>query len=162
MLSQFDPDDPAARLASGLAEYVLMTSARPLLLVPRQGSFQPPLHALVAWSGSREGARALSDALPILQHAHQVTVTQVNPDPDAAHDRQQIVHYLERHGIASSTVLREGEADVGGALLALARERGADLIIMGGYGHARLRELVMGGVTEYLLRETTVPLLMSH
>lgn len=161
VLSQFEPDDPVMRLSSGLVEHVLLTCARPLLLVPG-AERAPPRHPLLAWNGSRECTRALADALPLLTHASTVTLAQVNPPPDAEADRQEVARHLRRHGINTDVALAETDNGVADALLQLAARRGCDLLVMGGYGHARLRELILGGVTERLLREATVPLLMSH
>lgn len=162
VLSQFDPDDAVARLSAGLAEQVLLSSARPLLIVPCGGAAAAPRHALVAWNGSRESTRALADALPLLARAERVTLAQVNPGPDAHSGRLEVARHLRRHGIgADAHAIETGDA-VGDALLALARERGCDLLVMGGYGHARLREMILGGVTARLLRAAPLPLLMSH
>lgn len=161
VLSQFDPDDPVARLTGGLVEYALLTCARPLLVVPGADR-APPRHPLVAWNGSREGTRALSDALPLLEKASKATLAQVNPPPDAQRERLEIARHLRRHGINADPAPVESEDEVADVLLRLVQQRGCDLLVMGGYGHARLREMVLGGVTERMLREATVPLLMAH
>lgn len=165
VLSQFDPDDPVMRLSSGLVEHVLTSCARPLLLAPGADR-APPRHALVAWNGNRACTRALSDALPLLAHATTVTLAQIDAPADAGTERLEVVRYLRRHGINADVVLAEtddGVAEgVADTLLQLAAQRNSDLLVMGGYGHTRLREMVLGGVTERLLREATVPLLISH
>lgn len=161
VVSQFEPSDPVARLSSGLVEYVLMTAARPLLIVPN-AERATPRHPLVAWNGSREATRALADALPLLVRASKVTLAQVNPPPDSGQDRLEVARHLRRHGIHADPVVVDTDDEVTDALLRLVEQRGCDLLVMGGYGHARLRELVLGGVTERLLREATVPLLMAH
>ena len=146
----------------------VMTSGRPVLAVPFVGEF-PTIgeRVLVAWNASREAARALNDALPLLLNARQVTILAINPqrgvgghgDVPAA----DIALHLARHGLkaeAAHTVARD-IAD-GEALLSYAADIGADLIIAGAYGHSRARELVFGGVTRTLIAEMTAPVLFSH
>lgn len=146
----------------------VMTSGRPVLVVPFAGSF-PALgeRVLVAWNASREAARAVNDALPLLRSASLVTVLAVNPrhginghgDVPAA----DIALHLARHGVraeAAHTVAKD--IPEGEALLSYAADIGADLIVCGAYGHSRARELVFGGVTRTLLGEMTVPVFMSH
>lgn len=161
VLSQFEPDDPVARLSSGLVEYVLTVGAGPLLVVPG-ADCAPPRHPLVAWNGSREGTRALAGALPLLERAAKVTLAQVNPPPDTEQDRLEVARHLRRHGIHADPLVVESSDEVADTLLQLVTRQGCDMLVMGGYGHARLREMVLGGVSERLLREATVPLLMAH
>ena len=157
------PDDPLER---GLLEALLMGSGRPLLIVPRYGKF-PRLgeRVLVAWNGTREAARAVNDALPILVEAREVTVLTVNPPGDSPRDvpAGDIALHLARHGVkATAASLRADDLAVGDLLLSRASDLGADLIVMGGYGHSRLREMALGGATRHLLRHMTVPVLLSH
>lgn len=146
----------------------LMSSGRPVLVIPFAGDFQViGDRILVAWNASREATRAVADAMPILTRASGVTVLAVNPrhgigghgDIPAA----DIAHHLARHGVkaeAAHTVADEiPDAE---ALLSFAADIGADLIVAGGYGHSRAREMVFGGVTRTLLQEMTVPVLLSH
>jgi nucleotide-binding universal stress UspA family protein len=158
-----EPQDADAVLVT-----TAMTSGRPVLAVPFVGEF-PTIgeRVLVAWNASREAARALNDALPLLLNAKQVTILAINPqrgvgghgDVPAA----DIALHLARHGLkaeAAHTVARD-IAD-GEALLSYAADIGADLIIAGAYGHSRARELVFGGVTRTLIAEMTAPVLFSH
>jgi nucleotide-binding universal stress UspA family protein len=146
----------------------LLGSGRPILAVPFAGDF-PTLgqRVLVAWNASREAARAVNDALPLLREAAAVTVLAVNPrrgigghgDVPAA----DIALHLARHGVraeAAHTVA--DDISDGEALLSYAADLGADLIVCGAYGHSRARELVFGGVTRTLLAEMTAPVFMSH
>jgi nucleotide-binding universal stress UspA family protein len=146
----------------------VMTSGRPVLAVPFAGDF-PAIgeRVLVAWNASREAARAVNDAMPLLTGAKQVTILAINPqrgvgghgDVPAA----DIALHLARHGMkaeAAHTVAKD-IAD-GEALLSYAADIGADLIVAGAYGHSRARELVFGGVTRTLLAEMTAPVLLSH
>jgi len=147
---------------------VMLSSGRPVLAVPYAGQFERVgERVLVAWNASRESTRAVNDALPLLRGANVVTVLAVNPrhgieghgDVPAA----DIALHLARHGVkaeAAHTIAKDiGEAD---ALLSYAADLGADLIVCGGYGHSRAREMVFGGVTRTLLQEMTVPMLLSH
>ncbi len=158
-----EPQDADAVLVT-----TVMTSGRPVLAVPFVGEF-PTIgeRVLVAWNASREAARALNDALPLLLNAKQVTILAINPqrgvgghgDVPAA----DIALHLARHGLkaeAAHTVARD-IAD-GEALLSYAADIGADLIVAGAYGHSRARELVFGGVTRTLIAEMTAPVLFSH
>jgi nucleotide-binding universal stress UspA family protein len=146
----------------------LMSSGRPVLAVPFAGDF-PVLgdHVLVAWNASREATRAVNDALPLLEKAGRVTILAVNPrggigghgDVPAA----DIALHLARHGVRAeaahtvATDIPDGEA-----LLSYAADIGADMMVCGGYGHSRARELVFGGVTRTLLHEMTIPVFLSH
>ena len=151
-----------------VAVATVMSSGRPVLAVPFAGDF-PTLgqRVLVAWNASREAARAVNDAVPLLREAASVTVLAVNPkrginghgDVPAA----DIALHLARHGVRAeaahtvATDIPDGEA-----LLSYAADISADLIVSGAYGHSRARELVFGGVTRTLLTEMTAPVLLSH
>lgn len=147
---------------------VVLSACRPVLFVPYAGRF-PAIgkRVLVAWNASPEAARALSDALPILRLADQVEVTAFDPgDTDAHHGEvpgADIALYLARHGIKVTASQQAGTGlDVGLQLLSRAADQSADLIVMGAYGHSRLREWMLGGATRTLLETMTVPVLMSH
>ncbi|NHZ65417.1 universal stress protein [Massilia genomosp. 1] len=164
VLSQSDPDDPVARMTPGLPEYVMLASARPVLVIPHAGHF-PAIgsEVLVAWDASTAATRALANALPLLKRARRVTVAVFNPDD--AHGQQpgaDIALYLARHGVKADVMAQHTSIDIGEALLSLAADVDANLIVMGCYGHARLRELMLGGVTATILKSMTAPVLMSH
>jgi nucleotide-binding universal stress UspA family protein len=119
---------------------------------------------LIAWDGGRPAARAVADALPLLALVDRVEIVTVN---DASGDRhlpsENIARHLARHGIAVELKsVPRGDLDVANALLSYAGDAGADLIVMGGYGHSRLREIVLGGTTRTILQSMTVPVLMAH
>jgi len=147
---------------------VMMSSGRPVLAVPYAGHFERVAErVLIAWNASRESTRAVNDALPLLRDAKAVTVLAVNPkhgieghgDVPAA----DIALHLARHGVkaeAAHTIARD--ISEGDALLSYAADLGVDLIVSGGYGHSRAREMVFGGVTRTLLQQMTVPMLLSH
>jgi len=145
-----------------------IAAGRPVLFVPYAFERRPVgRHVLVAWNASREAARALSDALPLLERASHVHVVTFHPEiSGAAHGEEpgaDIALYLTRHGV-KVTVSRNDvpDVDIGSQLLSRAFDLSADLIVMGAWGHSRLREFVLGGVTRTLLESMTVPVLMSH
>jgi nucleotide-binding universal stress UspA family protein len=151
---------------SSLARTVLVHAPCPVLVVP--ADLQPvglPRHPLVAWDGSMEASRAVRAALPLLQLAAKVTAVCFPPQKylvDGGTAGQCLVAYLACHGIEVELIEAAHPPSVGHALLALARERSHDLIVMGSFGHSRFREIVLGGATQTVLTETTVPVLMSH
>jgi nucleotide-binding universal stress UspA family protein len=149
-----------------LPEELALGVGRPVLVVPRYGTF-PTVgeRVLVAWNGSREATRAVNDALPILKRARKVTLLTMNP-VEAAVPRApgaDIALHLARHQVtAEAAATRATDIEVGDVLLSYAADIGADLIVMGAYGHSRLREMVLGGATRHVLQHMTVPVLLSH
>jgi nucleotide-binding universal stress UspA family protein len=166
---QADPDNPLPVSARTLLEDLLMTAGRPLLLIPYAGQFDSiGASTLVGWTPTRESARALHDALPLLSPSSKVTVLTVEtsrPPPDVAVlPTAEIAEHLARHGLdvsAARTVVSDGLSPAD-ALLDYASDMGADLLVVGGYGHSRTREMILGGVTKDLLQHMTLPVLMSH
>ncbi|MBM3524026.1 MAG: universal stress protein [Alphaproteobacteria bacterium] len=149
-----------------LADAVATESGRAALCVPSYGSFSSsPRVVVVAWNGSREAARAVGEALPFLQRAERVivlSVTQAERVP-ARHYGADIAAHLARHRVRaeiSTTIAPEG--DIGGELLSRAADLGAEMLVMGCYGHSRLRERVLGGATRTILEQMTVPVLLAH
>lgn len=168
VVGQADPDDPKNYPNPGLPAEVALGAGRPVLVVPYIGTSQEVgKNVLVAWNGSREATRAVNDALPILERADKVTVLAVNPRSGGSDHGDvpsaDIALHLARHGVkaeAAQTV--SSDIDVGDVILSRISDLGADLAVMGAYGHSRMRELMMGGVTRDLLRHMTIPVLMSH
>ena len=122
---------------------------------------------LVAWNASRAATRAINDAMPLLAGAETVTVLCVDPDEDSrAHGEvpgMDIAAHLARHGVKASVESTvSGGIGVGNALLSRASDIGADLLVMGAYGHTRVRELLLGGATRTILKSMTLPVLMAH
>jgi nucleotide-binding universal stress UspA family protein len=168
ILGQRDPDNDEMALSRPRPEGVTLASGRPILVVPYAGKFETAGRCvLVAWNASREAARAIADAVPLLAAADAVTVLAVDPQPgpDGHGDLPgaDIALHLARHGVKAQ-VERTVSADVpiGELLLSRAADLGADLLVMGAYGHSRARELLLGGATRSILASMTIPVLMSH
>jgi nucleotide-binding universal stress UspA family protein len=159
-------EDDIGVLGGHAVEASILSVGRPVLLVPEKGipaGF--PRKVLVAWNGSRESARALSDAVPLLARAKSVVVFSAGPagDEGPLHGARAAVRYLARHGIAAETLhATAADEKVGDTILARARKAGADLVVMGAYGRPRFAELILGGATRAVLRNGSIPILMSH
>lgn len=170
VIGQVDPADSGS--GAGQEEMsageVVLGCARPVLVVPYIGA---PAglgkHILIAWNGSREASRAVSDALPLLKKAQRVTVMAVNPEIDErSHDElpgADLAAFLAQHDLKIEVQADRGaQDDVGEELLSRIADLGCDLLVMGAYGHSRAREWAFGGVTRTILQSMTVPVLMSH
>lgn len=168
VVGQYDPGDTTISSAAEIAAGALLSSGRPLLVVPYVGKIDRLAETvLVGWKSSREAARAINDALPLLERARSVTVLAINPEKGIGGEGDvpaaDIALHLARHGVkaaAAHTVATE--ISDGDALLNYADDIGADLIVAGGYGHSRTREFVFGGATRTLLTTMTVPVFLSH
>ena len=167
VLGQIDPaSDSGVPLA--LPETVVLASGRPALVVPHIGAqARPGKTAMLCWNASRESARAATDALPFLTQAEKVIVLLVDPkstnNGHGAEPGADVATWLTRHGV-EVTVQRDvaADSDVGSVILSRAADHNVDLIVMGLYGHSRLREMVLGGASRTLLETMTVPVLMAH
>lgn len=152
---------------NNLAHFVTQ-SGRPFLVLPTLFDSGPiGRRVTIGWDGGRESSRAVHDALPILRRADSVELTIVaaaKAEPAGAAPGQSIVDHLARHGVPAS--IRLVSTDIGhgvdGALLAAAEDHQADLMIMGAFGASRLREMLLGGVTKSVLRQTRIPVFLSH
>ncbi len=164
ILGQYNPADP--RDANpGVVEHVLIEAGRPCLVVPYiEDSYDLMSTVLVAWNGTRESARAVKDALPILRKARRVELLWINPKHEPnENDGGNVRTYLSRYGInVELSRLHNQEIPAADMLLSHAADVSAELIVCGAYGHTRLREKILGGVTRHLLEHMTVPVLMSH
>ncbi len=173
VIGQADPQ--ATRGASDLPAYVISNAGRPVLLLPLAGDCATVgRRVLVSWDGGREAARALQQALPLLKDADQVAIAVFEvtsaehtvADALAADPRP----WLARHGVKASLAVHaidhqrrlSRRHEVGERLLSLAAEVGADLLVMGAYGHSRFRESLLGGVTRTVLESMSLPVLMAH
>ena len=147
-------------------EGVLFESGRPVIFVPfiHKGGMKLD-RIMVCWDGSRAAARAVSDALPFLKKAKQVEVVIIADKPGKKDEvpGADLGQHLARHGLKVDVKrITSPEIDVPSTILSYAADSSADMIVMGGYGHSRLREFVLGGATRGLLEAMTVPVLMSH
>ncbi len=159
-----EPDQEA-----DFADRLVMESGRPVLFVPREGKAEANFrYVVVGWNGSREAARALHDGLEFLQRAERVDLVRVNGQPEEEEsggaDVEQLASLLVRHGVNAKGYIipQDGHDDPGAALMNHADEQNADLLVMGAWGHSRLREYVFGGATRHVLQEMKRPVLMSH
>ena len=169
ILGQPDPDHDPAGFGRRLAEQAVMANGGPVLYLPYAPSTVGIGESvLVAWDGGREAARAVRDALPLLAAAKRVVLLSLlgyrfrNGD-EALRSQARLAAYLDAYGIRPEcrempcTIDRHGEL-----LLSQVADLGVDLVVMGAYGHARVRELILGGVTRIMFESMTVPVLMSH
>jgi nucleotide-binding universal stress UspA family protein len=168
ILGQFNPDSDDIPLIRPLPERVALASGRPVLVVPYAGHFKSfGRRALIAWNASREATRAVADAIPLLAKADVVNVLVVDPRPGSDGHGEvpgaDIALHLARHGVTAQ-IERTVSAGVpiGDLLLSRAADLGADLLVMGAYGHSLVRELLLGGATRSILGSMTIPVLMSH
>ena len=168
VLSQSNPDIRGVAAGAVLPQHVLLHVARPVLLVPYAGTFSHiGQQVMVAWDSGRESSRAVADALPMLKLAAKVHVIVFNgkngsPDGHGPHPGTEIALYLSRHGVKVEVSEEETSIDIGSALLSRMSDYGSDMLVMGGYGHSRFRETILGGITRTILEHMTVPVLMSH
>ena len=167
VIGQIDPNDPSPTVLSDFPEQVVLHAGKPVLIVPYAEQFDAiGKNVLISWNGSVAASRALSSAIPLLRRAETVQVVIFNPENESDIDAEQsgsdLVHHLARHGIETQLQLQTTTLDLGNALLSLAADVNCDLLVMGGYGHSRFREILLGGVTRTVLESMTVPVLMSH
>ena len=160
--------NPAWKLTGYLdvAEPLILESGRPVLLMPRAARHGDlPKRILVAWNSSREATRAVFDAMPLLQAADQVLVGSVDQQQDNKRKMPlaDICRALARQGVTCEALPPiKPEGGVGRTLLHTATAKQADMLVMGCYGHSRLREFLLGGATRYVMEHTQIPVLMSH
>ncbi|WBX90876.1 MULTISPECIES: universal stress protein [Achromobacter] len=169
IVSQQNRDDVEAAHENEFVEQTLLTAGRPVMVLPSSGDF-PVVgdRVLLCWDGSREAARALADAAPLLQGASHVVV--LTMDEGAATRNvesipfEDLATYCVAHGIAAPDHVRRDikGVGVGSTILNAAADYSADLIVMGAYGHSKFREWAMGGATASILKSMTVPIMFSH
>jgi nucleotide-binding universal stress UspA family protein len=181
ILTQADPASPERGVVGDMVESVVLHSARPTLVLPHvtqatqasqathaMHAARPIRRVLVAYNDTRESARAVADALPLLRAATHVDVAvwgeaDRRPESPARRQLDALERWLAWHGVGAETRLEASTTlGIADAILARAADADADLIVMGAYGHSRWAERVLGGATRGLLRSMTVPVLMSH
>ncbi len=161
VLLGLETDNPTSHAT---AESMVFGSGRPVLLMPETmatGAFD---HVAIAWDGSRVAARAAADARPFIERARKVSVLTVADEKElVVEDGERLAASLRRGGVEAEAVVLYGKgAPVAKTLQDGARERGCGLIAMGGYGHSRVRDFVMGGATEGVLKTLSLPVMLSH
>ena len=168
VIGQADPFDPDVHRRRSMVEEVVLRDPRPTLVYPYAGDFrQFGRTALVAWDGSPGAARAVADALPLLQTCRNVLVVRFEPgaprfDPPGQSALAPVEGWLRRHGVMAQSSVHQTDDDVGLALLSHAADVGSDLLVMGSWGHGRWRERVLGGVTHSVLANMNLPVITSH
>ncbi len=165
IVGQTNPEEASPAVMDDFPEYMILNSGRPVLVVPYAGAFDPfGKRPLIAWDGSRSATRAITDAIPFLRNAELVHVAIINPKGDQHGDQpgSDLASYLARHGIKLEVSVHRTKLDIGNALLSLAADLNSDMLVMGGYGHSRFREMIMGGATRGILESMTIPVFMSH
>lgn len=145
----------------GLVEGVLFGSARGILLAPEGRTAGPIRRVVIGWNGSREAARAVAEAMPLLRKAAKVVVLKAERDPDADDLDTRLARYLDRHDV-KATLHDVRSRDPADAILAEASAIDADMIVIGAYAHSRLREWALGGVTRDLMTRSPLPLFLAH
>jgi len=168
VLTQADPSSAHHAVTQDLVESVILHSARPTLVLPYAShGYRIGNRVVVAWNDTREAARAISDALPLLQRAARVEVVTWDERP-GAHDKtlrlqlDALQKWLMWQGVSATVQIARSGVGIADAMLSHAADVDADLIVMGAYGHSRWAERVLGGATRGLLASMTVPVLMSH
>ncbi|MEC9402486.1 MAG: universal stress protein, partial [Pseudomonadota bacterium] len=165
VIGQANPDKPEP-MRELLIETVLFESGVPVLLVPYIGSksFQPK-NVLVGWDGSSTATRAIHAALPVLEKAEKITVLVVEKKATKATGQPgaDVANYLARHNMdVTIEVVTNPQAGIADTVLNHVSDNSNDLVVMGGYGHSRMREFLFGGATREILEAMTVPVLMAH
>jgi nucleotide-binding universal stress UspA family protein len=167
IISTTNPEEPTG-VESDFVEQVVMSAGRPVIALPTAGDISLDLSTVVVgWNGGREASRAAFDAMPILKAGKRVIIMRADPQKDATLrgmvPSADLAETLARHGVkaeAMSFPTSSGEA--GQAVLTCASDNGAGLMVMGAYGHSRLREFIFGGATQHVLANLNRPVLMSH
>jgi len=168
ILGQLNPDRGDANLIRPRPEHVTLASGRPVLVVPYTGHFETlGRRVLIGWNATREATRAVNDAMPLLMAADVVTVLTIDaregPDAHGELPGADISLHLARHGVKTTIECTVSAGiQAGEVLLSRAADLGADLLVIGAYGHSRVRELLLGGATRSILQSMTLPVLMSH
>ena len=156
-----------AATVRGLPQYLAMHGVRPVLVVPPSYDDQPLADSvLIGWDGGSPALRAIQGAMPILLRARAVTLALVNPElAPSLHGEEpgaDMALHLARHGVRVEVLCERTHASPGDALLGIARNAGAGLLVAGAFGHSRYREIMLGGATRVLLDRAALPVLFAH
>ncbi len=167
VIGQFDASAGVPGLLPSFPESVVMNCVRPVLVVPSVYRHSKlPDEVVVAWDGSLPATRAIAGALPLLKRARRVGLVSLNPGerPDVHGERPgaDMALYLSRHGVRVEVLTRDTRAEIGETLLSMCSDLGAELLVMGAFGHTRFRELLLGGATREMFDAMTLPVLMAH
>jgi nucleotide-binding universal stress UspA family protein len=150
----------------GIVEGVLFGSGRGVLIVPDKNPVRQAIeHVTIAWNESREAAHAVAEAMPFLKNAREVTIIMVDPKPETMSHPPgaRLAQYLDHHGVKADLRIAHAHGyKVPEVLAREAEQDRTDLLVAGGYGHARIREWILGGVTRTLLHRSSIPLLLAH
>lgn len=155
-------DDSLDFEESALIEETLFQSGAPALLVPLAGLQSAPKRVLFAWNGTREAARALSAGLAFFRQAEAVAIVTFGDPPPVSPSAAAAASLLARHGVKAETITRPRDERDADHLLQEAKAFRADLVVMGAYSHARWRQIVLGGFTRTMLKQTEAPVLLAH
>ncbi|WFP75543.1 universal stress protein [Mesorhizobium sp. WSM4906] len=158
----WSPDNDAARMT---AEAIVFSSGRPALILPDAKDIGVLGHVVIAWDGSRVAARAVADARPFLERASAISIVTVTDEKTLPRQDigERLAQGLGARGLrAKAASIQTGKAEIGIALQEHALKIGGSLLVMGGWGHSRLRDFVLGGATEDILSDLRLPVLMSH
>jgi len=167
VVGQFDPTCGVPGVMADFPESVAMNSVRPVLIMPHTRKFSTlPKKIVVAWDASMTATRAIINALPLLNRSSRTDIVifnpTVNPETHGEQPGADIALYLSRHGINVNVICCDTRVNEGEALLSYCADENMDLVVMGGYGHTRFREIVLGGATREILLSMTIPVLMTH
>ncbi|WP_404379839.1 universal stress protein [Caenispirillum salinarum] len=169
VIGQHDPHNMLGETPEDLVDHVILDSARPVLVIPYAGLFYDiGRRVLVGWNGTREATRALNDGMPLISGAEEVRLLTVQPPKEMTKPFEELqgrlMHHLKVHGIEPKLLREPKSSDMSVANLLVSRitDYGCDLLVLGGYGHYGFPAVLRGGVTRGLLKQTTVPTLLSH
>ncbi|WP_417519450.1 universal stress protein [Minwuia sp.] len=167
IVRQSDPEVPRAG-GRDVIEEIVLAAGRPVLVIPYMGTHEKiASNVVVGWDGSREAARALGDAMPLIRKAGKVNVLVVNPhsrgDAHGELPGADISTHLARHGLNVNLMVESASGiDPGNLILSRAADLDADMLVMGAFAHSRLQQTLFGGVTRSILQQMTLPVLLSH
>jgi len=163
IVTQSRPAHLEDRVLLHVPDRLPLEAACPTLVLPHDGMSESfGRHVVLAWKNTREAVRAVRESLTFLQAAEKVTVLTIDPPGHQGDSARDIMVYLERHGVRSQHQANIANGDVGEVILTCVRDVGADMLVMGAYGHSRFREMVLGGATRTVLQHMHVPVLMAH